>query len=69
LIGRQYVDDGGDGRSCLKRDEIEAKLIDLVDACSRVPLQFVMVTFASPDAGAEDVPQGCARAAHRGMTW
>jgi hypothetical protein len=53
----------------LTRDNIKAKLIDLAAACSRVPLRFVMVTFASPDAGAEDVPQGCARAVHRGMPW
>jgi hypothetical protein len=51
----------------LSRDEIEAKLIDLADTCSRVPLRFVMASFAWSDAGAEDVPQGCARAAHRGM--
>jgi hypothetical protein len=53
----------------LTRDEIEAKLIDLAVACSRVQLRFVMVAFAWPDAGAEDVPQGCSRAVHRGRPW
>ena len=41
----------------LSRDQIEAKLIDLADACSRVPLRFFMVTCGWSDAGAEDQPQ------------